>query len=131
MVTGIANTEYFDLHLFRQLINAVRQQKPLKAFFLAGVFISFLMVDAFAAVSPVAKISQKSSFGKAPEEILILRDSGSEGTGCCLAIKTVTPGYTILHSFELLISETAHQSILFINPSQRNVFYVFVSSLAP
>lgn len=114
------------------MFSATPHWKSLIAYFLAGVFACFVVFDAVSSIVPTQpEVSQNASLTKAHEDIIVLRDAGSEVINYCTSARTLACSYEIILRFETPLMEIGHEFALLVSLSLRNVFYVFVSSLAP
>lgn len=114
------------------MVDRISIGKSLKAYFLAGIFLSFIAFDV--CTTTLLTFESKSCeifLTKTPAALIVLRDASAENFSHFPPTKTIALGYQIVQSIEVLLEEPVLQPTLLLTQRFRNVFYVYVSSLAP
>lgn len=102
--------------------------KPLIAGTLAGVFLFFLSTQVFCAES--TRFESLPTLTVDHSEAVVIRDSGNGGT-FCPTLKNLFSAYQQVQFFSMPITEMVPVFENRFSTIDHNVFYVFVSSLAP
>lgn len=102
--------------------------KPMIAGTLAGIFLFFLSAQVFGAGS--TRLETAPAFTVDHSEVFVIRDPGN-GESFCPTIKNLVSGYLQNQLLRLPVTKVAHASESTFSTIEHNVFYVFISSLAP